>query len=250
MSAGTAKSDLDLLAIDIASTFRLSRSGRILRENDPERSTGPLVFFAGCAQGNLVHVHDRVPEEAAVQVFELLGREPPWLDPGSEPAALARVLKVLEGYFPAMPVRPSVIYHLTRQPAAPDDLRFVCSGTAAGNILLESLDEAGLREHLADAGFAGPADFWAPWCAVLEGRTIISIAFSARLGEHGAEVGVYTFSQWRSMGLAAAATAKWTSHPDLAGRELFYSASTENASSQRVAARLGLRRFAAGLRIG
>jgi hypothetical protein len=49
--------------------------------------------------------------------------------------------------------------------------------------------------------------------------------------------------------LAAAVTAKWASLAELAGRELFYSTAVANASSQRVAARLGLQHFAVGLRI-
>jgi predicted GNAT family acetyltransferase len=77
---------------------------------------------------------------------------------------------------------------------------------------------------------------------------IASIAFAARLGAGGAEVGVYTFPGWRSKGLAAAVTAKWSAHPDLEERELFYSTTISNISSRRVAARLGLQQFAISLR--
>jgi hypothetical protein len=49
--------------------------------------------------------------------------------------------------------------------------------------------------------------------------------------------------------LAAAVTAKWSSHPELASRELFYSTTVANTSSQRVAARLGLQHLAIGLSV-
>jgi hypothetical protein len=50
--------------------------------------------------------------------------------------------------------------------------------------------------------------------------------------------------------LAAAVTAGWSRLDSLAGRDLFYSTSTANRSSQRVAERLGLPRLGARLAIG
>ena len=49
------------------------------------------------------------------------------------------------------------------------------------------------------------------------------MAFAARLGVSGAELGVYTFPKYRGRGLAAAVTAAWSSMPSLNQHALFYS---------------------------
>ncbi len=103
---------------------------------------------------------------------------------------------------------------------------------------------------LHEAGFKSIADLWEPWCVAVEGEEVAAIAFAARLGVIGAEIGVYTFPGFRSRGFAAAVTAEWSSIPSLDGRALFYSTSRSNRSSQRVAARLGLRIIGASVGIG
>ena len=104
--------------------------------------------------------------------------------------------------------------------------------------------------YMVVAGFKSIADFWEPWCAVVEDGEIASMCFAARLGDKGAEAGVYTFPKYRGRGLAAAVTASWSSMPSLNHRALFYSTSTSNTSSQRVAARLGLRPIGTSITIG
>jgi predicted GNAT family acetyltransferase len=101
--------------------------------------------------------------------------------------------------------------------------------------------------HLVEAGFATLEDFWAPWCAATVDGVIAALCFAARIGPRGLEAGVYTFAAFRGQGLAAAVTAAWSSLPELADKALFYSTSLDNHSSQRVAKRLGLRRFAISL---
>ncbi len=140
-----------------------------------------------------------------------------------------------------MSVERSLIYHLPIQSVMTNDRTFVCSSTEEGERLLNTLEQTGLPKHMVEAGFASVRDFWAPWCAVMDGQTTAALAFAARLAVGGVEVGVYTFPGWRSRGLAAAVTAKWSSLPALAGRELFYSASSDNHSSQKVAERLKCR---------
>jgi predicted GNAT family acetyltransferase len=94
---------------------------------------------------------------------------------------------------------------------------------------------------LAGMGFAGIADLWMPWCAAHRDGTVASVAFAARLSPTGAELGVATAPEARGHGLAAAVTATWSAHPDLAGRARFFTTAVENHSSRRVAERLGLR---------
>jgi hypothetical protein len=237
------------LAVDCETKFVLARSGRILRENDPDRSAGPRLFIAGCPAGNLAHVRDDVSDHTAERMLHLLAAEPPWLKPAARPLRFREVMELLAGEQPVASIEASLIYALPRQRPVQGDKRFICSGTDEGASLLDRLQRTGLPRHLIDAGFASVRDFWPPWCIALDGNTIAAMAFTARLGASGAEVGVYTFPDWRSRGLASAVTAKWTRHPELASRELFYSTTVANTSSQRVAARLGLQHFAIGLRI-
>jgi hypothetical protein len=237
------------LAVDIGTKFVLSEAGRILRENDPIRSVGPRLFVAGCPAGNLAHVRHDVPDHAAIEILRLLAAEPPWLMPAARPLRFSGVIELLAKERPIASVEASLIYVLPRQQPAETVVRFICSGSDEGDALVEHFAKSGLPQRLVEAGFASIRDFWAPWCLALDGEAIATIAFAARLGERGAEVGVYTLPAWRSRGLAAAVTAKWSCHPELASRELFYSTTVANTSSRRVTARLGLRHFAIGLSV-
>jgi hypothetical protein len=228
----------------------LSAEGRILRENDPDRSPGPRAFFAGCAEGNLCHLHQDLPPPVADEAAALFAAEPAWVDPDARPACLDRAADRLGSPGAAASCEISLIYALPHHPAGADPGRFVCSGTNEGQALLADLRRTGMPRHMVEAGFLGLADFWEPWCMALEDGVIAAIAFAARLGDRGAAVGVYTFPGFRGRGLAAAVTERWSSLPALSGRMLFYSTTVSNRSSQGVAARLGLQRFGMGVRIG
>jgi predicted GNAT family acetyltransferase len=84
----------------------------------------------------------------------------------------------------------------------------------------------------------------------VDAREIAAIAFAARVGDQGSEIGVYAFPKFRTRGFASAVTASWSSLASLNGRTLFYSTSRSNRSSQRVAARLGLRMIGASVCVG
>jgi len=123
------------------------------------------------------------------------------------------------------------------------------AGATEGERLLQGLARDGMAPHLVKAGFVGLGDFWEPWCVALIAGEIAAMAFAARIGPFGADVGVYTFPGFRGRGLAAAVTAAWSSLPELADRTLFYSTHLANRSSRRVIERLGLRRIGLSLSI-
>lgn len=238
-----------LLALDAAVTFELSGDGRILGENDPDHSPGPRLFLAGCPGGNLVRLRHDVGEETVVRVQALVADEPPWTDPDIQPACLPALSDLLsrEGLVEAP--GSAVIHALPQGLGFATFARIVRSETEEGERLLARLARDGMPRALADAGFVGIGDFWAPWCVALHGDQIAAMAFAARMGREGASIGVYTFPGFRGLGLAAAVTADWANLPSLAGRALFYSALWANASSLRVIARLGLPRVGVSLRI-
>jgi hypothetical protein len=247
--AGEADNDLGLLRIDLETLFALSTAGRILRESPPDNSDGPRLFLAGCAGGNLLAVRHDIDGETAQRAGALAAAEPPWFDPEIRPACLEALIALASRETLARAATPALIYRLPSGMAYAADATIVRSDQVEGVALLERLARDGMPRHLIAAGFVGVADFWAPWCGALVGAEIAALAFAARLGERGAEVGVFTFPGFRGQGLAAAVTAAWSALPGLANRALFYSTHKTNVSSQRVAARLGLRRIGVSIRL-
>ncbi|WP_340645288.1 GNAT family N-acetyltransferase [Phenylobacterium sp.] len=240
---------MEALAADIATIFGLSEDGAIAFENEPGQPPGPRLFLAGCREGNRVVLRHDVGDDTARAIAALVARERPWFDPQTDPACLEDILARLGREAPVESVSRSLIYRLPH--ALPHDpaVRMVRGDTAEGVAWLAHLAETGMPQHLLDAGFLGPGDFWDPWVVALEGDDIAAMAFAARIGSRAAETGVYTFPGYRGRGLAAAVTAAWSGLAGLADRPLFYSTQTTNLSSQRVAARLGLPVFGAGVRV-
>lgn len=240
--------DLRLLHVDVDTMFVMSSSGRIERENDPDCSSGPRLFFAGCPFGNITRVRYDVDDRIARRVLEVAAKEPPWRDPDAMPRCVEKIVELLSVGQPGIP---ALIYRLPNGLRHEHPASIVRGDSAAGREMLARLADSGMPDYMVDAGFKDTADFWEPWCVALEGNgsEIASMAFAARLGDAGAEIGVYTFPKYRGRGFAAAVTASWSSLPSLKQRALFYSTDKSNRSSQRVAARLGLRRIGASVRI-
>jgi len=247
-SASTAD-DLRLLEVDIDTMFVMSAAGRIERENDPDRSSGPRVFFVGCPFGNLARLRYDLDDNVAIRILEVAANEPPWCDPDAMPACAEKIIELLCGGQP-IAISPALIYRL------PNGLRYehpaaiVRGDSEEGRQMLARLADRGMPDYMQTAGFKGVGDFWEPWCVALDAGEIAAMAFAARLGASGAELGVYTFPKYRGRGLAAAVTAAWSSMPSLNQHALFYSTSNSNRSSQRVTARLGLRLIGTSVRIG
>lgn len=238
-----------LLTLDAAVTFALSDDGRILGENDPDRSPGPRLFLAGCPGGNLVRLRHDVDEATADRIRAVVADMPAWCDPAVPPPGLPRLADLLARDGPGEAPGAAVIHALPHDLAGGVPARIVRSDTPEGDRLLVRLARDGMPAALAAAGFVGVGDFWAPWCVAIEGEAIAAMAFAARTGPQGVSIGVYTFPGFRGRGLAAAVTADWARLPALAGRALFYSASWSNTSSLRVVERLGLPRIGVSVRI-
>jgi RimJ/RimL family protein N-acetyltransferase len=81
-----------------------------------------------------------------------------------------------------------------------------------------------------------------PWAMAREGERVVSICHTPlAMTPSSAECGVWTDPAFRGRGYAAAVTAAWATLLRPTGRALFYSCDETNASSRRVAERLGLR---------
>lgn len=234
---------LAALALQAETVFRLDARLRIVGENDPDSSRGPLAFVGGCPGGVLVRLHVDVSAADAAEAERLAGSAP-WSDTAADPPWLDPLMAGLR----ATAVERSRTYALDQR-AMPVVAGLVRSDAPEGAALVRQLERDGVPTHLLEAGFVSVGDFWAPWCALEEDGEIAAIAFAARQTVSGAEVGVYTFPPWRGRGLAATVTAAWSALPELADRTLFYSTTIDNLASQRVAARLGLTQIGASLRL-
>ncbi|MFZ1887071.1 MAG: GNAT family N-acetyltransferase [Candidatus Binataceae bacterium] len=230
--------------------FVMSASERIERSNDPDCSPGPRLYFSGCPLGNIVRVRDDLGDQIASRLLVIGAEDPPWRDPDVLPQCLGKLIDVLSIAQPVATVAPHVIYRLPNRLSYEHPATIVRGDSAEGAAMLARFAERGLPQAMLAAGFKGVGDFWEPWCVAVERQEIAAIAFAARLGDSGAEIGVYTFPNFRARGFAAAVTASWSSMPSLDGRALFYSTARSNRSSQRVAERLGLRMIGASVSIG
>jgi GNAT acetyltransferase len=229
-----------LLAIQAATLFALTESGRLRHANSPNRAAAPRMWIGGSAAGNVVRLRVDVGSETADAIEALVAREPPMSDADDVPAHVDDYAELLDAEAPVEKISRGLTYVFPEARAYRHGSRVVSSDTPAGAQLLARLEVRGMPEELVEMGFADAADLWPPWCAALSGATVASVAFTARLSPLGAEVGVATSPRFRGRGLAAAATAAWASLPALQGRTLFYSADATNVSSQRVAGRLEL----------
>ncbi len=256
---GAEAADLRLLHIDVATMFVMSSSGRIERQSDPDCSVGPRLYFGGCPQGNVSCVRHDVDEQIAEQLVAISANEPSWSDPWVLPQCIGKLLDVLSNNPPfatgpasrtPLNVGTGVIYRLPNHMKYEHAANIVRGDSVEGHQMRIRFAARGMPQPMLDAGFKGIGDLWEPWCVAIEGEEVAAIAFAARLGDKGAEIGVYTFPKFRSHGFAAAVTASWSSMPSLGSRALFYSTSRSNRSSQRVASRLGLRMIGASVSIG
>ena len=96
---------LDRLARDAAASFVLTDAGRILRENDPDRSAGPRLAVLGCPEGNLAFVRHDVPDDVAEDIARAVAQDPPWFEPDTLPAsadALAERLAPIASLEPSL----------------------------------------------------------------------------------------------------------------------------------------------------
>jgi len=243
-----SQTDRDLLAIEAATIYVLTDSGRILHRSSPDRKEGPRFRLASCASGHVVLIRHDVAEATARAIEGLVAREPALWRPDSAPAHLNEYRRLL-GEAPFDGSDAELIWTFPDRLDYDHSAELVRSDTPEGDRMLARLTERGMPEPLSEMGFVDVGEFWAPWCVALQGDEIASLAFTVGMGPASAEVGVNTVPAFRGRGLAAAATAGWASLPANSGRVLFYGASRTNVSSQRVTQRLGLRLIGTSLAI-
>jgi hypothetical protein len=229
-AAAVPLTDLALLRIEIDTLW----SNQHTRPID-----APDLVVACSSTGLLATAGPAVPEAVArALVAEVAGARPP-ADPSSPPPVLERCRRLLEDALGEVELWPGSgpSYLIDDTVAFPPTLPLIRSDAA----------------DLTDVRAANPgtwgADEWqdlldgrlGPWAMARSADQVISICHTPVQSARAAEAGVWTHPDFRGQGHAAATTAGWASLVRPTGRLLFYSTSHTNRSSQRVAARLGLR---------
>jgi hypothetical protein len=204
----------------------------------------PRLSFSGSPRGNVIGVHRNIDPILADRLRRIGGPTPAWVDPERLPESLEALAEILRLARPVKRGEPDIVYSLPNGLShVATDVRIVASDGLEGEHLLERLSRTGMPQPLLDAGFEDITHLWPPWCVAMVGEEIVSLAFTVRISEAAAEIGVYTLAAFRGRGLAAAVTANWSAFPSLRNRCLFYGTHPKKLSSQRVTDRLGLRRL-------
>lgn len=188
-----------------------------------------------------------MPDDLAAALIEAWGGAP--AAPDEPPPALERCRQLLWAAGRAVIATggPSYVFA---------DAAFASAASTARIIRSDRLDAVGAALpawlRAANPGNWEPVEWdelldgrLGPWTMVLDGQdgeVVTSICHTpGPLAPRAAECGVWTRPGWRGLGHAAATAAAWAEILRPSGRTLFYSTDADNRSSQRVAARLGLR---------
>ena len=211
--------------------------GRLVASRGANARPAPHVVISVARDGQTFAIGSAVPDALAAEIESAVAGAA-LSPPDQPPASLARCQELLAALGPVE--RQSGPSYLIPPGTAFDSGADVRRSDAA--------DVEAMRDYSADRRDWSVEEWrllldgaYGPWAVALDGARVIAICHSARLTDRGAEAGVWTDPGYRGRGHASAVTAAWASLPALAGRRLFYSTSAENISSQRVAARLGLR---------
>ncbi len=230
MSPRSEVSDLELLQIEIETLWARDDRGRLKRHD---------LVVASSSAGSTAAIGTVVPDNVAMQLILAVSGATPATDLSSPPVILEWCRRLLEDTLGPVEVRPGSGPSFV----IPESVAF---RSEAVLVRSDASNLAALRE--ANPGNWG-AEEWqllvdgqlGPWVMATHDGTVISICHTPASSERGAEAGVWTRPEFRGQGHAAAVTAAWASLLRPTGRYLFYSTSRTNLSSQRVAARLGLR---------
>ena len=228
---------LELARLQARACFVHDDEDRLIAINDIGSGAPPWVLIVRTAAGSLVRFRAGAPSGLVEEAERFAAALPP-LD--EDTCAPGGTLDALTGL---------VARHvpITRRSAGPAYV-FEASGVPAiGAMELYPANAVLLHPELAAWG--PELRQRKPCFGVFRGGQAIAICASARRTPEAAEAGVETVAAFRGQGAAGLAAASWGDAVLASGRVAFYSTSWENAASQSVAAKLGLRYFAEDLHV-
>jgi len=198
------------------------------------------VTIGATGDGQILFVGGDVPDPLAAALVEAAGASPRAGVPDREPPALVACRAILEPVCAPLALEAGPSYVFASPARAEMRIEIARSDTSRGE-RLRHLNPGNWEPDEWDELLSGALGPWA--MAVLDGRIVSICHTPRRMTERAAECGVWTHPDYRGRGYAAAVTATWAEVLRPSGRHLFYSTDAGNLSSQRVAARLGLRQI-------
>jgi RimJ/RimL family protein N-acetyltransferase len=222
-----------LLHTELETLWVSDAEGRLLHARVPNGRVAPYLVVGVSAIARVVAASMELPEPLADELREMIASE-----------ALATTF----------PWRPSTTRRCVGAIAAATGCQLVTEDGPSYVIPagLPAPSRADIQTYDSDDAEAlraripkeDPVEGHGPWAVALVDGNLASVCSTARSGPAGAEAGLYTYPAYRRNGLGAATTVTWARLITEGGRTAFYSTSSENLSSQRVAQRLGLPVFA------
>ncbi len=209
----------DLAQLQLDTLFVSDADGFLLHTREPNATPAPRLFMVRTPESVAWAVRADAPPEIA----ELAAQERPVSDLRGAPMHVARYVELLGG---AVDSGPAYVF--------PDDIDI-----GAGAELVR--DPRVLPSSFTPDEIEGRS----PIYAVIQGDAAIALCHCARRSDVAAEAGVFTSAEFRGRGYAPTVTAAWAAQVRASGRLPLYSTSWQNTSSQRVAAKLRLRMYAA-----
>jgi GNAT acetyltransferase len=223
-------SDLDLMRLELDTSFTYDARGRTLLSNSPhlaDRKRAPHVIMARTSLGHIVRFHADVPDDVAQEITEIVAREPTDSDLHVPPTVAAEIEAVLSRHAPIVEQASGPTYHF------PDPM------PSLGEAIRITADTRDLVRDTFPWLHEEYAEWW-PAFAVLHDDAGVSACFSSRIGPLAMAAGVSTLPEFRRRGYAAIATAAWGTAVRMTGRIPFYGTTWDNLASQGVARRLSL----------
>jgi len=241
-------SAIELLRIEMDTLWIRDDEGRLVRAGGLAGAPAPhLVIACAAGGGHLLAVGERVPARLAEEMKSLVARSELPRDPATRPPVLSHCQELLADSLGPIEVTSGPSYVAESMSPFGWTVEIRTAREPGAEPLPLPPDVAGWTEEewrMLTQGALGP------WAVALAAGQIVSICFCARLTGEAAEAGVWTHPEFRGRQYAPAVTYAWAQQMLTSARHAFYSTSAENLASQRVAARLGLRRIGWTWRIG
>jgi RimJ/RimL family protein N-acetyltransferase len=219
--------DLALLRIEIETLWPSDDRGRI---------QGRDFVIASSSSGLAPAIGTAVPDDLAAELVRAVSSAPAPGDSSAPPPVLEHCRTLLERTLGTVELRSSSgpSYLITDAVAFESEVPLITSAAPGRRPANPGNWSPAEWEQLLDGALG-------PWVMATHHDEVISICHTPVSNAQAAEAGVWTKPEFRGQGHAAAVTAAWASLMRPSGRHLFYSTGRTNLSSQRVAARLGLR---------
>jgi len=229
--------DLELMRLHVDALFTHDARGRMLRVNEfGGRTIAPRVFLGRTRKGHVLRVRADVPDDVAEELRGIARGEPIGDDLPQRPHCGARLRATLARLEAARQVWVGPAYCIDVAALPP----------VVGTVRVES-DGSPLTAMFPE--WRGEVKYRQPFIVAFDGEAAAAICCSVRITPAAHEAGVETLLTTRRRGFATRAVVGWADAVAALGALPMYSTSWDNAASQGVARRLGMRYYGADFHV-